>query len=172
MEQEPKIVLPEPIHIRNIHTKLDMFSEKGSNISKWGGYDIIDTIFYLYLFNKYKSKCLLYSRAPLSSTSIGLELLVKSRISSQEKQQYSSYYNKIVTQLTNCIKRPDMTNIIIPLYLKFAGNTGHANVLIYRKNNNEIEHFEPHGSHFSGEKKDIESIDKKLNEFILLLNKK
>ena len=37
----------------------------------------------------------------------------------------------------------------------FSDLTAHANVLIYRKNLNQIEHFEPHGRNFSIDQDDI-----------------
>jgi hypothetical protein len=56
----------------------------------------------------------------------------------------------------------------------FSGQpTCHANLLVYRKNTNEIEHFEPHGRRFLGEHYGI--VNDKLTEFleeaILQLNK-
>ena len=47
MEKED-IKLPEPIHVKNIHHKLDIFSENNI-IKEWGGYTHVDTFFYLYL---------------------------------------------------------------------------------------------------------------------------
>jgi len=39
---------------------------------------------------------------------------------------------------------------VIPMTLVFANGIGHSNLLIYRKKNNVIEHFEPHGINFGG----------------------
>ena len=54
--EEQDIKLPEPIRVKNIHHKLDIFAEN-NDIKGWNGNEIVDTFFYLYLFNKYKQNC-------------------------------------------------------------------------------------------------------------------
>ena len=41
---EQNIKLPEPIHVKNIHRKLDLFSENNI-IKQWSGHNIVDTFF-------------------------------------------------------------------------------------------------------------------------------
>ena len=168
--EEQDIKLPEPIHVKNIHHKLDIFSENNI-IKEWGGYAIVDTFFYLYLFNKYKHNCLLKNNS-LTNTSLGLELQIKEKknISSEELNISEKHMIQIAIQLSKCIKK-GLPNIIIPLYLKFASNTGHANLLIYRQKNNVIEHFEPYGSQYGKNAGRIKFINKKLDDFISILNK-
>lgn len=167
MEEEKKIKLPEPLHIKKIHSKLDLFSEKNI-IRQWPGYDIIDTLFYLYLFNKYKNKCLIKSKGLNSDIALGLELQIQTRI--LQKNKYQDHLKSVAEQLVACIER-GIASIVIPLYLK-TPEGGHANILIYRKKDNVIEHFEPHGSRYLGSSDKFNKlIDKKLNEFILVLNK-
>ena len=168
--EEQDIILPEPIHVKNIHHKLDIFSENNI-IKEWGGYAIVDTFFYLYLFNKYKHNCLLKNNS-LTNTSLGLELQIKEKknISSEELNISEKHMIQIAIQLSKCIKK-GLPNIIIPLYLKFASNTGHANLLIYRQKNNVIEHFEPYGSQYGKNAGRIKFINKKLDDFISILNK-
>jgi hypothetical protein len=50
-----------------------------------------------------------------------------------------------------------------------GGTSGHANLLIYRNNTREIEHFEPHGFEFSGSNYDI--VNDILNEDLAYLVK-
>lgn len=169
MEKEKKIKMPEPIHIKKINTKLDFFS-KNNVIRQWPAYDIIDTLFYLYLFNKYKHNCLIKYQAVTSVRSLGVELQIDKNLSNVDTIKYEKHLQVVSKQLSQCIeKNPD--SIIIPLYLK-TKEGGHANILIYRKNNN-IEHFEPHGSNYLSANT---SLDKKikieLNKFIDLLNSK
>jgi hypothetical protein len=166
--EEVDIKLPEPIHTRKIHEKLDLFSQDNP-IRRWAGYDIIDTLFYLYLFNKYKNKCLLKYRGVYSIYALGVQLQIVYRMSKADKQMYINHLNGVAEQLANCIKK-EPTSIVIPLYLK-TSKGGHANVLIYRKEGNVIEHFEPHGDKYSYDDQKINNlINTKLNEFIAILN--
>lgn len=170
MEKEPKIDLPKPVpeHVESIHRKLDFFSESNP-IRRWAGYDLIDVIFYLYLFNKYKNNCLIKYKGVTSNNALGVELQIKQRMTKIDKIIYMEHLNTVANQLANCIKR-DPVSIVIPLYLK-TPNGGHANVLIYRRNGNVIEHFEPHGKKYSlNDQKTNDLIDKKLDEFINILN--
>jgi len=162
------IILPEPIHAKKIYEKLDLFAQDNL-IRRWAGYDIIDTLFYLYLFNKYKNQCLVKYTGVSSNTALGVELQIKQRMSKIDKQIYEIYLKLISNQVANCIKR-NQTNIVIPLYLK-TKEGGHANILIYRKQGNIIEHFEPHGSKSSfNDEKINKLVNTKLNEFISILN--
>ena len=167
---EQNIKLPEPIHVKNIHRKLDLFSENNI-IKQWSGHNIVDTFFYLYLFNKYKHNCFIRYKTSPEAIVLGLELLIKEKKDStiEEYNNYEKHLRQIAMQLTNCINK-GLPTIIIPLYLKLP-NLGHANLLIYRQKNNVIEHFEPHGSHIRMPAKNRQSINKKLDEFISILNK-
>jgi hypothetical protein len=167
--EDHNIKLPEPIHSQKIKENLDLFS-KDSLIRRWVGYDVIDTLFYLYLFNKYKHNCLIKYKGIVSHTSLGVELNIKLRMSKENKIIYNTHLNETAKQLANCIKRQPK-NIIIPLYLKTVKG-GHANILIYRKDGNVIEHYEPHGSYLiSGVPKINDIIIARLDEFINLLNR-
>jgi hypothetical protein len=168
MEEEKKIKMPQPIHIKKIHSKLDLFSEKNI-IRQWPGYDIIDTLFYLYLFNKYKNNCLIKHSGIISDIALGLELHIRAKVANREI--YKDHLETVSKQLSECIGR-NLNSIVIPLYLKTT-NGGHANLLIYRKNDHTIEHFEPHGAYYSlSTNKQINKlIDLRLNEFMRILNK-
>lgn len=166
MEKEYKIKLPEPIHIKKINSKLDLFS-KNNILRKWSAFDIVDTLFYLYLFNKYKQNCLIKYQGVISKRALGVELIISKSISNKDNTIYQKHLRVVSKQLSNCINK-DPDSIIIPLYLKDQRD-GHANLLIYRKKDHIIEHFEPHGSEFLG-KSDRNIIKIRLNEFIDLLN--
>lgn len=167
--EEPDIKLPEPIHTKKIYEKLDLFSQDNP-IRRWAGYDMIDALFYLYLFNKYKNQCLIQYRGATSRNALGVELQIKQRMTKLDKQVYETHLGEVAKQLANCIKR-EPTSIVIPLYLK-TPKGGHANILIYRKDGNVIEHFEPHGEKFSySDQKINDLIDKRINEFMNILNK-
>jgi len=168
MEKEPKIKLPEPFKLTSkIKKKLDIFTDKikKSQIIKWCGYNSIQTLFYLYLFNKYKSKCLVRHKTSLPI--LGLELYVEDDEILNSDIQRMLDVSKIIV---DCVKRGEKT-IIIPLNLDLGDNNHHANVLIYRSDERVIEHFEPHGNYMkykSGSYK--KNIDYKLSVFISKLN--
>lgn len=168
MEEDKKIKLPKPLHVKKIHSKLDLLSEKNI-IRQWTGYDIVDTLFYLYLFNKYKNNCLIKTAGITSTGALGLELHVMHKI--LNKQIYREHLETVSKQISQCIGR-NVDSIIIPMYLKMPDG-GHANLLIYRKNDNTIEHFEPHGSYYLllSNKKINNLIELRLKEFISILNK-
>jgi len=173
MDEEEKknlklVKLPEPIHIKKIHSKLDLFSEKNI-IRQWSGYDIIDTLFYLYLFNKYKNNCLIKHPGITSNIALGLELRITEKVAN--RKIYKEHLLSVSKQLSECIGR-NLNSIVIPLYLKGSTGGGHANVLIYRKKDHTIEHFEPHGAYYalSTNNQINKLIDMRLNEFIHILN--
>lgn len=169
MEKEKKIKMPEPIHIKKIHSKLDLFSEK-NNIRQWPGYVIIDTLFYLYLFNKYKNNCLIKHPGITSSIALGLELHITAKVAN--RKIYKDYLLSVSKQLSECIGR-NLNSIVIPLYLRTISNGSHANLLIYRRNDHTIEHFEPHGAYYllATNNQINKLIDIRLNEFMSILNK-
>ena len=168
MDKTKKIKMPEPIHIKKINTKLDFFSNTNV-IRQWSGYDVIDTLFYLYLFNKYKQNCLIKYKGASSKNSLGLELQIKTNLSRTEYSVYEKHLQMVSIKLSECIeKNPD--SIVIPLYIK-KSNGGHANILIYRKKDNVIEHFEPHGSKMiTRDPQNNQLIQTQLNLFIAMLN--
>ena len=168
MDKTKKIKMPEPIHIKKINTKLDFFSNTNV-IRQWSGYDVIDTLFYLYLFNKYKQNCLIKYKGASSKHSLGLELQIKTNLSRSEYSVYEKHLQMVSIKLSECIeKNPD--SIVIPLYIK-KSDGGHANILIYRKKDNVIEHFEPHGSKIiTRDPQNNQLIETQLNLFIAMLN--
>ena len=168
MDKTKKIKMPEPIHIKKINSKLDFFSNTNV-IRQWSGYDVIDTLFYLYLFNKYKQNCLIKYKGASSKHSLGLELQIKTNLPRTEYSVYEKHLQMVSIKLSECIeKNPD--SIVIPLYIK-KSNGGHANILIYRKKDNVIEHFEPHGSKIiTRDPQNNQLIETQLNLFIAMLN--
>ena len=167
MEKEAKIKLPEAFKLSaKITKRLDAFTAKISkpNMIHWEGDYVAVNLFYLYLLNKYKSKCLVFHNYDPNYSTLGLELNVSNDIINEADKLIFREISRIIV---NCIKRGEKT-IIIPLSLKLGRGGGHANVLIYRKNDNVIEHFEPHGRELIGFK---DNVDLKLTAFISELNK-
>jgi hypothetical protein len=135
----------------------------------------------LYLFNKYKTNCLVTQKYENSVPEMKIFI-----DKDDEPNINNGPLKHLAKKIVNCILRNERI-IIIPLSLKITtmGKTsGHANLLIYRNNTRELEHFEPHGADFQGGNEDtqllvnerlendlnylVENINIKLNEKSLL----
>jgi len=131
-------------------------------------------MFYLYLFKKYKSPCFLRETVGDFWEILGITLNIREFYSVEESGKINRYLNRFAWRLAECIKK-DVNIIIIPLGLTLCypdGTTdGHANVLIYRKKFNHIEHFEPHGQSGSfNDEKLNSSLDLFLKLFVEYVN--
>jgi hypothetical protein len=178
MEPTPQIKLPIPYEpsgketktFKKIDTKLKSLNKTGSKkVLTFFGSPEIQTMFYLYLLKKYKSKCFIRDENRI----LGINIEIKKQYNPYENQEMLNQLNKLAQTLIGCIKNPDTKIIIIPVSLKFEKNS-HANVLIYRKNLIQIEHFEPHGKYFSGEEFDTNDmmINSWMSKFVSVLNEK
>ena len=98
---EQNIKLPEPIHVKNIHRKLDLFSENNI-IKQWSGHNIVDTFFYLYLFNKYKHNCFIRYKTSPEAIVLGLELLIKEKKDSTI-EEYNNYEKHLRKMIRKCL---------------------------------------------------------------------
>ena len=162
-----KMKWPRPIPLtiacpNNIKNKMEIYSKNKDNLQLFGGYGIIDTMFYMYLFKKYNSSCYLIDH---KNYNVGLNII----LGNIYKDEQLDFYDYVSTRLITCIKKGSNI-IIIPLTFTFHG-TGHKNLLVYRKTNNVIEHFEPHGSTFRTLYTDVpEFINKSLDSFVAILN--
>ncbi len=147
----PKLKLPEPLPNRKLSNKLEKFLNN-KTIKKWDGNRFLSSLFYLYLFNKYKHSC------------VGLNIDLHIRpLDKQEMIFHNMRLNNAVIQLVNCIKK-GMSTVIIPVSLYFRSGPGHANLLIYRKKDNVIEHFEPHGQMYGDGSSETELYNKLINQ--------
>jgi hypothetical protein len=156
--------------------RLDRFTQKGiEKITEFIGLTTTEAMFYIYLLKKYKSSCFLTAKSSDFWEIIGLNLLIREIYSVEEYEQISVYLEILAKKLVNCINN-DVNIIIIPLGLTlfYPGkeeSSGHANVLIYRKKFNHIEHFEPHGKTGSFDNEKLNrSIDLFLKLFVEYVN--
>ena len=150
----PKLEFPEEYILeqsqKKITRKLNRLSKKGlETITEFIGASLIEAMFYLYLLKKYKSPCFLIEATTGYFWEIlGINLKVREFYSEDESDFINEYLERLAVKLVNCINN-DVNIIIIPLgltlYFSDGTEDGHANVLIYRKQFNHIEHFEPHG---------------------------
>ena len=164
---------------KKIIRKLNRLSKKGlETITEFIGASLIEAMFYLYLLKKYKSPCFLIEATTGYFWEIlGINLKIREFYSEDESDFINEYLERLAVKLVNCINN-DVNIIIIPLgltlYFSDGTEDGHANVLIYRKQFNHIEHFEPHGKTglFDNEKlnRSIELRDDYLSPYLNLIS--
>jgi hypothetical protein len=164
------IKLPTPYkYEEKILRKFEELNKNGKNIlNSFLGYREIETIFYLYLFKKYKSNCFLYSDN-LEFRIFGLNINIQSRISKANTKLFNNHINIIADVFTECIFR-NVKTVIVPLTVYDNKDITHANLLIYRKKFNQIEHFEPHGSYYMNDEKRSAKIKKPVLKFVAKVN--
>jgi hypothetical protein len=163
--QEEKIILPEPLKVKpSIAKYLDKLEDDGKTIWAFEGSDVIENIFYLHLMNKYKSKCVPKG----TKRPIGLDIPLKVKYTKAEEIELNEQFNEIGKIITDCVKRGEEM-ILLPLtYIRGMG--GHFNLLVYKVNNNEVEHFEPHGGEYTGNERLQDSSKKVMEYFVNILN--
>ena len=173
MEHTPKIKLPVPYKsVEKIHTKLNSLRKTGTEkIMTFVGSNEVETMFYLYLFKKYKSNCFLHDKN-LGRRILGMSILINETYDPPEVQEIQDQFDSLSKILVDCITNLETKIIIVPVQLRFSDGGAHANVLIYRKNLNQIEHFEPHGQKFSRKQDDVNNkiIEKWMKLFVLKIN--
>jgi hypothetical protein len=195
MQTDPKIVLPDPHTMQTkIQNKLNALNALTKNLTKEQKFKYIhgfgengENMFYIYLFKKYKTKCFVRDRR-FGSESLGMRIDIYHKFNKQH-HLFNNYDNKainaniadmklhidvIADELVNCIKNRNIDINIIPIGINNGSKGSHANILIYRKKFNHIEHFEPHGKGVNGIKLDDlnKQIDKMLNYFVSKVNEK
>jgi hypothetical protein len=174
--KQQKLIIPEPYNSNDKITKLmNTMNANGDTISHWTAYDTAYDMFYMYLFKKYKTTCF------SSDTIIKLDIEVsaeKPNITAESKKIYKAYANKLCACI-NAKKEMVVMPIRIGIFGQVAGKKkqqdigAHANVMIYRKRTNQIEHFEPHGSNFKGQNgRALDVVIKNnLEAFVAIVNK-
>lgn len=144
--------LKMPVEYNKTSKKILLLGLKGiGKIPHFHGTSLIESMFFLYLFKKYKTPCYLIEDYTSGYEILGITLPIENEYTEDSLTPIVEYLKSIASKLVKCILNG--TNIImIPLELKIYNNTDesmdHANMLIYRKKYNHIEHFEPHGQKF------------------------
>ena len=126
--------------------KLTERGNKGLLPFEWIGKHLIENIFYTYLLTKYKSNCYIFSNSGKSGILLHIGELRKETTLKSDNPLLKEL-NLGVDHLYSCIVNPHIKSniIIIPLCLQWSDTAAHANVLIYRKDLKQLEHFEPDG---------------------------
>ena len=179
---EPKIRLPIPYKqteknlksLKNIDNKLKELNKVGSErVLHFFGSDDVEAMFYLYLFKKYKSNCFLHDKN--GGRALGISIRIKDHYTQVENEEIMTHFEILTKSLIDCVSNTESKIIIIPIQLRLPSSTGHANVLIYRKQFNQIEHFEPHGRYYKTMdpmNNHNRTIERWLKVFVFELNKK
>ena len=174
--EEFHLKFPEPLPNKitfdeKLSKKMSALVNKHQDIKPFLGDAIFKDIFYLYLFNKYKTNCFI-AQGNINTTP-GIKIYIN-----QDKPNINHEPLKHLAKvLVRCISKNEPI-IIIPLSLKITvkeKTSGHGNLLIYRNNTRQLEHFEPHGADFQGGNKEImvlvnETLDKDLNYLVKNMN--
>jgi hypothetical protein len=179
---EPRIRLPIPYKqtgkniksLKKIDDKLKALNKVGSEKTlTFVGSNEVEAMFYLYLFKKYKSNCFLHDNNN-RARAIGMSFKIKDNYTAIEEEEIMTHFSSLTKSLVDCIMNVESKIIIIPIQLRLPENKNHANVFIYRKNLNQIEHFEPHGSHFARNQMYVhnQTIERWLKAFVFDLNSK
>ena len=139
---------------------LESYNERGQQFAAEGihysAITLLTSISNLYLIKKYNTNCFMYGNKGQDENfiyggfvfkfAIGqLDLPIERIVPDMLAQINSKNLLFQIDNFLNCIKNGNPV-IIIPLLLEFADGTHHANMLIYRRDLNTIEHFEPHGA--------------------------
>ena len=132
--------LPE-VYKSKLKHKIDKLSEKGQGkIVEWVGISLFSQIFYTYLIKKYKSDCYidkLYFNISLTGDEYWFD----------EKKELPKI-NRVCDLIYECSKNNNSNIVLVPFSFNFVFNNNlfaHANLLIFRKKEFMLEHFEPHG---------------------------
>jgi len=139
---------------------LEGYNQRGQQFAVEGIYyspiTLLTTISNLYLIKKYKTNCFMYGNLANDENFLyggfvfnflerqldlpmeQIQINILSQINGPNLVQIHNFLNCVKSGLP----------IIIPLLFVFSDGSNHANMLIYRRELNIIEHFEPHGSFF------------------------
>ena len=143
------------IFISNIEKLGKPFHETGM---EYRAYGILFTLSTLYLLEKYKTNCFVLQQMRSSKKqpmNCGASYMFKLGLEDDpykfdKLKELNKPLNKFITQVFNCIEKmkPDEDVIFIPIQFKININANHANLLVYRKTLNVLEHFEPNGKFY------------------------
>ena len=163
------IPLPDKLNYNAaVAKKMDKIFQSHENVAAFTGSPLLANLFYLYLFKKYKMNCTVVSQDKYFMH-LRLEIIenIPKILEDQQNDMIKNYANNIAKCIINGSKI-----IIIPLTF-FVNDGAHANLLIYRENTNEIEHFEPHGNEYSGPSSHLvrQKLNEYLEEFVKQINK-
>lgn len=161
---------------------ITLLEEKGSEYEDTGIHymprDILESIMYEYLIEKYNINCFLYGYTDYGLKPLKINIYKYGLLGNANYlSKYQKYVYKMIKLIMNCIQKIQNTDqevLIIPLNIMFEENnevSAHANMLIYRASLNVLEHYEPHGKKMSSRNSTInESINKIMKIIVNKMN--
>jgi hypothetical protein len=156
--------IPNEFDIKKIDKFIIKHAEKGRepDVMNWSGREIFYMLFYLYLFEKYKQKCLVrLNTTHRFDSSIVIHIGSKNKKPLTIFRKNMNNFKNYAQQISNCINR-NQDIILIPVVILFTKNEAHANVLIYNNNFKSFSLFEPYGTLAS-----IQEPEKLLYDFLI-----
>ena len=112
------------------------YTEKEFLDPNWSGFTMLTELFTYHLFYKYKH----YDNIFTGNISLNITTFSDFEFPINNDNDNDIYLNKIIN---NILKGSEI--LYITLFLIFADNSSHQNVLLYRRESNTIEDFEPNG---------------------------
>jgi hypothetical protein len=175
----PKNIEKAVLNIENKILELKAEGEKHGLGTKYEPEQIVSTLMYLHLLEKYSNNCaVITTDLPLSRE------LTKGKYSDywhiayegiDLRTDWKEYPQSVVSYLAdtidNCIKR-GVDLILVPLNMRFFNNrgkeasSGHANVLVVRPLLRIMERYEPHGSEYGNSKSNDVIFNKALRKLV------
>lgn len=161
--QKPKPI-PAPVNIKPVVSRIE---EKVKELEKLGrekgatAYDsnvLMLSVAFVQLMKKYSSKCIVVNVNKVSVyVNVGVDLNINPKLTAIIPERLGK-------SLKKCLDNgADM--IVIPLGLEWNNlPTGHANMLIYRPLQKQVERFEPHGREYRTNSADDKSINDQLKQ--------
>lgn len=118
----------------------------------WRAYHHVTNLFFLYILSKYKSNC---SIVVDTQNFFHNGIVFDDTLQNDKKDGTEELIERICTCINN--KNDEHNLIVIPFMLYLTSKRKaceiHMNVIIYRKNTRQFEHFEPHGAQFTDHSK-------------------
>jgi hypothetical protein len=153
--------------------KMDKIFQSYDKVEPFTSSFQLSNLFYLYLFKKYKTECLILDQ------NIKWRMHFSLNLSDLSKEDWFYHFNadqietikKTAKAVSECIIK-GVKIIIMPLTFQTSFGA-HANLLVYRANAGVIEHFEPHGYKYGGEGAEyvVRMLNNYLDHFVKLINK-
>ena len=159
--------------------------DMGDTIITWAGYDLIDSLFFIYLLKKYKVFCFTRTAPPkfrnyksLSYIHNSALVVPATKLSTEDSHILRNYYMQYCNKLLPCFKSDhnsprkdvDIIPIRITLIIDPKSNGGHANIAFIRLRENIVEFVEPHGKYMGSKKYDNATIASHFMLFVECLN--
>ena len=158
------------VHLFDAMEQLNKYKKK-DEIEHFQGNLIIVNLFSIYLRKKYKIQCI-DSLLPYYQTQLIVNIYDKT-LTTNDIQENINNNIHIIDTLCRCIQKKEkliIVLLVLRLYSKSENKSlvYHQNVLIYRSELNQIEHFEPHGYKMMFEYNNI-TFQKNINKMMDLL---